>query len=430
MKVALALAVQFVLSPVASHSRDAAHAFCSLRGYPGLVTPDAVFFVGTARPDTVFAGPGQVEFTVATGHFGPAQDRDIYGQLVHVERFGGPGSTLSAASDSVVVVVPWDYDGSCHPTPWTKSARFVGPRKRGFFMPRPRAVEHWVGGRPTFDALTPQFEAFPNEMDRGFRRAVRGGQGILFADELFELFERAPDIESLASSHWSAAEPLMAWARASPERLLAYPAQRVVGGVARVADDARARALSVPVAGTYRIDVTLPSGVLGRFFLRTALRPAGAWYNRSGSRPAAPQPIWMPRATGYELYFWHGRTIDELPTDSLGATRSIRGEWPLKIAERPEDTGGDRVEWAAHFEPGQLTRSILDSPELDAAVEAAERHFRERWRAGEVLIGIARFVQQHAGELTFRLRIPAGSDSYIDVLGTRVSMQAVPGRIR
>ena len=65
---------------------------CSKIGYSGGLASEAIFFLGTTLPDTVLAGPGAVDFTVGVGHFGPPQDRAIYGQLVEVERFGGPVS--------------------------------------------------------------------------------------------------------------------------------------------------------------------------------------------------------------------------------------------------------------------------------------------------------------------------------------------------
>lgn len=402
--------------------------FCTLIGYSGRLASEAIFFLGTTLPDTVLAGPGSVDFRLAVGHFGPAQDRAIYGQFVQVERFGGPGNTLRAEADSIVVVVPWDYDATCRPTPWARSVQFAGVRKRGFFRPRLRAVDDWVDGIPTFDAFAPQFEAFPNALDGDLRRTMRRGRGILSADELFDLHTLVPSYEQLAESHWAAAEPLMAWARANPDRVEAYPADRIVRDLAGGADQARARLLGVPIAGTYQLQVTLPSGSSHSFFMRTALRPSGSWRPSSPGRQSPVQPAWMPRATGYQLLFWHARAREALPTDSANATRELRGEWPLSIAENP-DVFGDRLEWKAHLEVPQLTKSITDSPELDALVEAWSRSFYDRWGAGEIELDAARFVQTESGDVTFELSVAVSPEATIEIFGRRLSTETIATRI-
>ena len=218
----------------------------------------------------------------------------------------------------------------------------------------------------------------------------------------------------------------MAWARANPERRDAYPADQIVWVLSVQADQARARLLSVPIAGTYQMQVTLPSGTSHSFFVRTALRPSGSWRPYSPTRPI--QPAWLPRTTGYQLYFWHARAPEALPTDSASAVRARRGEWPLSIAENP-DVLGDRLEWKAHLEVPQLTKSITDSPELDALVDAWSRSFSERWRAGEIEPDPARFVQTASGDVTFELSLVVSPEAKIEIFGRRLSTETIATRI-
>lgn len=401
---------------------------CSFVGHAPVKTDRTAYFVGKALADTVLAGPDGVDFEIQRGHFGPATERPVHGQLVEVERFGGPAAP-DVAEHPVALVVPWDYAADCATTPWTRNARFLKVGKRGFYRPALREREHWVEGIPTFDAFTPQFEGFPHAMDRWARRARKRGRPLLSAGELFELYQMIPRREEIEESHWDAVEPVMAWARSNPDRLKAYPAQRIVHRLARRADDERAKGLSVPVAGTYRVEVRLPSGSTEVFYLRTAARPVGAWHplRPPDQEPESPPPPWSSTSIGYEVYFWHGRELEELPRDSAAAIRSIRGEWPISIREEPRRKGSLRT-WTGDFEVPQLVRSIPDNPELRAAVDEWKREFSERWQAGEIRLDPVVFTQAPSGETEFELVVRLGPDRRLRVLGERVSPRTVPGR--
>lgn len=401
-----------------SHSEHGA--ICSVREYPTVRASGTTAFIGRARPDTVLAGAGEVEFVIGPGHFGPPGSRAIHGQLVEVERFGA-ATGLDAASHPVAVVVPWDYDPACRTTPWTASARFLDVGRRGVYRVRERPREHWVEGLPTFDAFFPQIQGFP-----GGTRISRDRGPTLSVDQFFELYELLPSEEELREAHWAAAEPVMVWARESPERLALYPAEEVVRGLAYAADRARARHLDVPVAGTYEVVVHLPSGSSERFYLRTAAAPAGAWLGHGFPRTRSERgPPWAPRAVGYDLYFWHAEDPRELPSDSADAERRLRGEWPLNIAEIPEWTE-DALTWRGEFEPPQLTRLFPLNTELEALIG----EWRRRYRAGEAGYDPVVFSRASSGAVGFEMVMDLDDRGILRMVGRRISTQTVTDRIR
>ena len=112
------------------------------------------YFLARALPDTVLAGPGTVNYSLGTGHFGAAGNPEIYGQRFAVERYGSFVPALNGHPQ--VVVVPWDYGASCETLPWTRSARWAGDDELRFIKAVLREPAHWVDGVPTLDAFTPQ----------------------------------------------------------------------------------------------------------------------------------------------------------------------------------------------------------------------------------------------------------------------------------
>jgi hypothetical protein len=84
---------------------------CSLMSVPTDRDSSVVFFVGTAQPDTVFAGPGAVEPRGRGGHSGSGTSRSVYGQVVRIDTIGGTEArsieqALASNGPREVVVVP------------------------------------------------------------------------------------------------------------------------------------------------------------------------------------------------------------------------------------------------------------------------------------------------------------------------------------
>jgi len=209
---------------------------CSLTPIPYSRDPEVTYLLGTALPDTLLAGPGTVEPSRGPGHWGGGGERQVYGQVVQVERFGGADRTILAQafgerSVMQVVIVPWDYDRSCHTAIWSRSAQWVPLGERGMFTVRLRPKSEWAEGLPTFDAFMADLEPYP--LGIFFRRGYRGTgalrtQPSLTAAEYFELYRALPDHHLMRQDPEAAAAMIVRWEQAHPEWAKKYPATEVL----------------------------------------------------------------------------------------------------------------------------------------------------------------------------------------------------------
>lgn len=392
-------------------------------GFAGPVDDRRVFFLGTALPDTVLAGPGRTRPVEGPGHFGPESGRPTYGQLVVVDRFGGPGNRFDARRDSMVVIVPWDYDSQCRPMRWTRSDRFVEPGVLKFFLPVLRDREFWVGDLPTFDAFAPEWATFPNPPRDSLRR---GPLPWMTAGELFELYQRVPSFSAIAREDWAVVTPLLEWAEERWPGLEVYPGRQLVQYVSAAANREMMRRVEPPMAGTYRMTLTLPSGGRETFYLRTSGTTSSNWWPPLPDAEAlAATPTWRRRATGYELYFWHAPTLDALPFDSATARRNRFGDRPLGIRQQADSVDGTRS-WLMRLEVDQLTRSVPGHAEVAALVR---QYWANRRDASGRLTDFGesgRFLESPDGTMRLEIRFTVSPGVTLDLVGERISREALP----
>ncbi len=214
---------------------------CSPVPFPWVRDATVTYLLGTATADTVRAGPGAVDPGDDHGHRGRGDAREIHGQRVRVERFGGADSTTLAAAfpdaaNREVVIVPWNYDPACRATHWSRSARWIPLEQPGMFIVRLRPPGHWADGIPTFDAFMADLKPYPHGVffDRGHRGTGRlRTEPSLTAAEYFELYRALPDHALIRSDPAAAAARLDAWVRAHPDAATRYPAPEILGGVRR-----------------------------------------------------------------------------------------------------------------------------------------------------------------------------------------------------
>lgn len=210
--------------------------FCSLVPVATLRDSSVAFFVATAKPDTVAAGAGSVRPSPFGGHWGRANNRVIYGQVVTVHELGGAAAAVAESSfvgrgAREAIAVPWDYDAACQPVSWARSARWVTDAQPGFYRARLRPSTEWPDGRPTYDVYHADIEPYPHGLF--FQRGYRGTDGAqtataLTATEYFGLYAALPDAATKTCDPQRALRQLADWEAAHPDVADRFPATRVV----------------------------------------------------------------------------------------------------------------------------------------------------------------------------------------------------------
>lgn len=210
--------------------------FCSLVPIAGLRDASVSFFVATAKSDTVAAGAGSIRPSPLGGHWGPANNRAIYGQVVTIHELGGAAAAVVESSfvrraAREAVAVPWDYDPACQPVPWARSARWVTDARPGFYRARLRPSGEWADGRPTYDVYHADIEPYPHGLF--FQRGYRGTDSAqmataLTATEYFGLYAALPDAAATKCQPRHALLQLADWEAAHPDQAGRFPATRVL----------------------------------------------------------------------------------------------------------------------------------------------------------------------------------------------------------
>lgn len=220
-----------------------AGALCSLIPLPTGRDAALTYILGTAAPDTVRAGAGSVRASGGPGHWSSGRARAIFGQVVQAERFGGADSTqiadaFAARGNREAVIVPWDYDPACQPTPWGRTARWSPVGRVGTYTVRPRPVEEWVEGRPTFDAFGADLEPYPHGLF--FQGGYRGTDRLrtetsLTSEEFFELYRALPTFEEARRNRAVIEDAVSRWELLNPELRDRYPAPEIFEQIRRIA---------------------------------------------------------------------------------------------------------------------------------------------------------------------------------------------------
>jgi hypothetical protein len=216
-------------------SDEASPPVCSFTAFRGLRLAENTHLLGSAAADTLLAGPGNVRPSGERGHWGSGAPRAIYGQRVHVERFGGADSLRIAEAfqrqgHSQAVLVPWDYDEGCSTTIWSPSARWILPAEPGVFTVRLRPEVEWAQGLPTFDAFTADLQPYPHGLlfRKGYEGAELQTEPSLTAAEYYELYRRLPTQEMIQEQRVQAAAAVRAWAHANPAVAAKFPTARIL----------------------------------------------------------------------------------------------------------------------------------------------------------------------------------------------------------
>lgn len=394
----------------------AAHA-CSMVSFPSY--RDGTQLIATATPDTVPAGAGPVAYKPAWGQ----ADGPVYGQVVHVERAGGTDAAALPATVERAVLVPWEYDESCHPTRYTRSYRWVQPGERGLFWARLRPREQWVDGLPTFDVRDP----FP--LPYTPRRWAEGADSLLSIEQTFELIGLLPRSGDAQADPEAAYQPLLAWAAANPRLAGMRPASGVVDGARLHVRRGRLRRIDPPLAGTYRFSVTVDGEASRTFYARTRSAPMSEWDpDRSPAagraRPALDDPF-----GGYRLLAAGSTSADSLPVTS-GPGRDMGRESYFSVAAAPEP-GPDGVQvWRGRIELGLAARALQGDSVLAGIARAEFDEMIGRVQDGEPgaepVRTPARFLLRPDGSVTVEQSVVLHDGRTVVMRGERVSRVTIP----
>lgn len=293
---------------IATLSRSAAA--CSLRAPWEVPDPLMIAFMGTPLPDTVRAGDGSLRPVTAMGHFGRGAPRVAYGQRVRVDRVGEQARRALPRDTREVVLVPWDYAADCTPVAWGRSARWLPDSLGGLFRARLRPRAEWAENLPTFDLLGPSSQPYRDRLPGltdFFRASSR--EPRLSALALLAFYDRLPELgptpDTVAALRW------ITRTRADTALRDKYPVGAFMYAARRQFAIARAQAIRVPMAGVFRLDVSIDSAPPRTLFLRVAAIAVSVQDSMRG----VPDTAHVPRQPeGYYVYADAAMTL--LPTSA------------------------------------------------------------------------------------------------------------------
>lgn len=297
-------------------------AACSLRPPWEIEDPRLIAFIGSPLPDTVRAGAGSMHPVEEMGHFGGGAPRVAYGQRVRLDRLGDLARRALPRGAREVVLVPWDYATDCRPVVWQRSARWLSDGLNGLFRARLRAPADWAEGIPTFDIVGPQLQPYrellpgATVVDAVFNRMF-SREPRLSAPELLALYDSLPPMgaepDTVAALRW------LIQTRADTALMRRYPVNRFWSSARRQFAYARAKAVRVPVAGTFRLDVTFDTLPPRTLFLRLDATVSSLQDSMRGVLDTALVPR-LPE--GYYVNAEAATTLEQLATNCVDRTSS------------------------------------------------------------------------------------------------------------
>jgi hypothetical protein len=246
--------------------------------FPVRDSGNVTFAVVEAASDTVRAGAGPVEFTTRAHQTPATEPQEVFGQVMHIERFvGGDSLALAAAfarnGSREAVLVPWDYGASCEPRPWSDSARWSEAGHPGLYRMVMRPEADWAGALPTFDVFLARTWPYPSAPFLQDSEAFRDASSLLDPYELFDLLATLPTYEEVRRDPERAERIALEWERGHPAWLDRFPVRQALRSVYSTAGTARARRVRLPFAGTYRLTVQVAGQEARSLYLRTPAYP-------------------------------------------------------------------------------------------------------------------------------------------------------------
>lgn len=385
---------------------------CGPVDFPDL--QDGVHLVATAKADTLPAGSGA-----------------MHGQVVRLERAGGPDAARIPAGAERAVLVPWGCGDDFITRPWTESARWVEPGVRGLFWAVLRPREQWVGSVPTFDVAEPLEQ--PYTVDPAEWAGDPGAP--LNVDQAFAFMEALPRRDAFLANPEGAVRPLVAWARAHPGLARRDPASSAVGYLVLRARAARLAKFEPPVAGTYRFTVSVNGGAPRTFYARTWSTPL---HERDPEPPAERDYAAMldRPMVGYVLNLDGAASVDSLRRepgvetrpDGIVVTEQADGAVSVLV---PQESGPDGARvWRGNVALELAAKALPRDSVLARVARAEEARWVRRAEADQPEEILARFVLRPDGSVTVEQTSELDDGTVVVVRGERISRETIPTPVR
>ena len=412
---AVTFAAALLLSPLLSAATALA---CTMGAFPFPHVESQGFFIGTPSSDTLLAGPGAMVYGAGAGHFGTGGPRAIFGQVVKVDRIGGPASAGLRASAGEVVVVPWDYDAACRPLPWGRSALQATPGARGLYVATLRAREHWADNRPTFDLRNPGDLPYTGR-DPIWEMTGEPVASLLSPDEVFDFFRAAPSSAEIAREGERAIEPLRGWLKDHPDLAVRPPVSFLLGSLVSALDRVALEKVDHPVLGTWRFTLSIPGDSSSTFYLRSEPTADGHWRPSRRRTARAPGDLEPPPIEGYGFLAVLSRRLEALPNTLVDRRNSVY----LYALASTDTTSLGEASWRGSLR-GLLEAFRGDARVRSAIAEAGERMMK-RFEQGLSEETPARFVRGADGVLRVRETIPLDGSEPLILEGEQLSRTVV-----
>ena len=219
--------------------------------------------------------------------------------------------------------------------------------------------------------------------------------------------------------------PLRQWRRDHAADTLRFPALMILRMAAWAAEDARVRAIQSPVAGTYRLELLLPSGDSLTFFARTALRPT---FELEALTQSELEARWRGPldhcGIGYYLVAQTASSLAELTHKSPDRHHPpMESYGHVAVVETPALVSQDSTVWAGwRLRPDQTCGAVCPTRRPPRQYSGSSRNrLAFPLESSQLTYAPGHFVRRADGSMRYTLTVRRDGRHVLSVRGERVS---------